>query len=500
MQVTNVLFRLSSLLGLDCTHLNSQLQTILNFEDGLISLTHISTNKNMDTEDIGETLHDINNLFSAYLNNTEPIMNHLIGYSDSSYLTYLESFQNNFRISYINNVDDVNIKEFVKVDNDKLLALTQDLPSNLKFKSFEDLIEKLDNKQKDIYMPSLDGKKIGVIGPAGTGKTILATSLAKKHSQENKKVLFLTYNIKLANFIKDILRETTVDVFTAHSYFSKVLIDASNNIPNAETKRHINLYKAASYLLSHESQGHSIDYGLTADWYEEKLASFYVQSIHIDNKNLYDTIIIDEMQLFPTWWLSNLTLGLKNQDIGTFALFGDPLQDVYGTKNLMPWLNEIKELSVNYRNSIEIYSFLEKLVDLSEQSCLGTSIQNINQCVVNNNDEIITNLISEIDVYKKNGVLTDQVTVLCINSDTKKSIENSEEIKQYIFDGVTVESVRRYTGLENDVVILVVPDKSVFPATINKSRTKNYLYVAASRATSALSIISTKEFFEEFLT
>lgn len=159
MQVTNILFRLSSLLGLDCTHLNSQLQTILNFEDGLISLTHISTNKNIDTEDVGETLYDINNLFSAYLNNTEPIMNHLIGYSDSSYQTYLESFQNNFRISHINNVDEVNIKEFVKVDKDKLLALTQDLPSNLKFKSFEDLIEKLDNKQRDIYMPSLEGKK-----------------------------------------------------------------------------------------------------------------------------------------------------------------------------------------------------------------------------------------------------------------------------------------------------------------------------------------------------
>jgi superfamily I DNA/RNA helicase len=100
---------------------------------------------------------------------------------------------------------------------------------------------------------------------------------------------------------------------------------------------------------------------------------------------------------------------------------------------------------------------------------------------------------------KKMEYSSNQVTVLCINSDTKKIIENSEEMKQYIFDGVTVESVRRYTGLENDVVILVVPDKSVFPATINESRTKNYLYVAASRATSALSIISTKEFFEEFL-
>ena len=104
--------------------------------------------------------------------------------------------------------------------------------------------------------------------------------------------------------------------------------------------------------------------------------------------------------------------------------------------------------------------------------------------------------------YKNKGFSEPLCHMFCDMDEKMEEKINEEptyEMKQYIFDGVTVESVRRYTGLENDVIILVVPDKSVFPATINESITKNYLYVAASRARSALSIISTKEFFEEFL-
>ena len=499
MQVTNILFRLSNLLNLNFAHLNKHFQTILQFEGDKVALTHIVKDSDTDPEDISEALVDINDLFSAYLSSDESIVNHIINYEDSDNQKNLQSFQYDFEICFIKNIDEVSTEKLVKVDNSKLLSLTTELPINTKFKSFEDLIDKLDKTQKEIYLPSLDGKKIAVIGSAGTGKTILATSLAQKQSDENKKVLFLTYNIKLANYIRDILSQTNVDVFTAHSYFANVLIEASRNISNTEITRNLNLYKAASYLLSHESQGHSVDYGLTADWYEEKLASYYVQAIHIDSQNLYDTIIIDEMQLFPTWWLSNLTFGLKNQETGTFALFGDPLQDIYGSKNLPTWLDEVKELSINYRNSIEIYTFLEKLVDLTNQSSIGTSIQDINKIVVNNNDEILSNIITEIESYIKKGITPNQITILCINSDTKNILENFTELKRFIQQGITVDSVRRYTGLENDAVILVIPDKSVFPASINDSKTKNYLYIAASRASSILTILSTNEFFEEFL-
>lgn len=499
MQVTNILFRLGNLLDLQCSQLNSEFQTVLNYENNNIALTHIlKVDTNIESEELVSTISRINNLFTTFFETSDQIANYIVGHVDEQIKEQILLFENNFIIKFIDNVDEINSDSFLSVDENKLFSLTKNLPINMKFQSFDDLIDRLDATQKSIYLPELNGKKVAVIGPAGTGKTILAASLAKKQVNEGKKVMFLTYNIKLANYIKDLLNDTSVEVYTAHEYFAKIMIEASNCISDSELKRHLNLYKAASFLLSHENQGHSIDYGLTTEWYEEKLASFYIQSVHLTKEYSYDSIIIDEMQLFPTWWLTSLTLGLKNQNNGTFAIFGDPLQDVYGSKNLPDWLDEIKELKINYRNSIEIYTFLEKLVDLSGQTSLGTSIQDINKHIINNNDEILNILLTEIQSHIQNNIPVSKITILCINSKTKKIIENFDEIKEYIFKGLSVDSVRKYTGLENEIVILVIPENAVFPGTINESRNKNYLYVAASRATSILSIVSTVEFFEEY--
>ena len=46
----------------------------------------------------------------------------------------------------------------------------------------------------------------------------------------------------------------------------------------------------------------------------------------------------------------------------------------------------------------------------------------------------------------KLGITPNQITILCINSDTKNIVENFIEIKHFIQQGVTVDSVRRYTG------------------------------------------------------
>ena len=148
MQVTNILFRLSNLLNLNFAHLNDHLQTILQFEGDKVALTHIIKDKDTDPEDISEALVDINDLFSAYLSSDESIVNHIINYEDSDNQKNLQSFQYDFEICFIKNIDEVNTEKLVKVDNSKLLSLTTELPINTKFKSFEDLIDKLDETQK----------------------------------------------------------------------------------------------------------------------------------------------------------------------------------------------------------------------------------------------------------------------------------------------------------------------------------------------------------------
>ena len=108
MQVTNILFRLSNLLNLNFAHLNDHLQTILQFEGDKVALTHIIKDKDTDPEDISEALIDINDLFSAYLSSDESIVNHIINYEDSDNQKNLQSFQYDFEICFIKNIDEVN--------------------------------------------------------------------------------------------------------------------------------------------------------------------------------------------------------------------------------------------------------------------------------------------------------------------------------------------------------------------------------------------------------
>ena len=255
-------------------------------------------------------------------------------------------------------------------------------------------------------MKNLDGKKVAVTGSAGTGKTILATALAKKHSEEGKRVLFLTYNLKLASYIRDLLKDTVVDVSTAHQYFAFCLLDAKKNIHGNETLKNLDLLKDANFIEAHLNQGNSINFGLTSDWYEEKLASRLPQAIMLTkNQNLYETIIIDEMQLFPSWWLTNLYWSLKDTKKSTFAIFGDPLQDLYSSPNLPSWCEENYNLTINYRNSKEIFTFMNKFVDLSNQKSSNISTQKVKSVEITTEDEAINKTLSELKEIREKTLL-----------------------------------------------------------------------------------------------
>ena len=73
-------------------------------------MTHIVKDKDTDPEDISEALVDINDLFSAYLGSDESIVNHIINYEDSDTQKNLQSFQYDFEICFIKNIDEVTEK------------------------------------------------------------------------------------------------------------------------------------------------------------------------------------------------------------------------------------------------------------------------------------------------------------------------------------------------------------------------------------------------------
>ena len=95
-------------------------------------------------------------------------------------------------------------------------------------------------------------------------------------------------------------------------------------------------------------------------------------------------------------------------------------------------------------------------------------------------------------------VSSDQsISILTSDNITKKALINNQKFDEYIDNGLIIESFRRYTGLENDIIFLVIPTLSSLPSSINKSRYKNYLYTAASRAIKSLVIIAPENLIEE---
>ena len=296
----NILLRLGQLLNIDCANLNSKIETTLGHDENKIILIHsINSVDDVIPSEFVSTLETINDLIKLYFDCSESIKNIVLSVYSEKFINESINLDTEINVNFLNSVKELSSIEGTEVNIEKLNKLISELPVNSKFESFKDLVSKLDESQKNVYLKNLDGKKVAVTGSAGTGKTILATALAKKHSEEGKRVLFLTYNLKLASYIRDLLKDTVVDVSTAHQYFAFCLLDAKKNIHGNETLKNLDLLKDANFIEAHLNQGNSINFGLTSDWYEEKLASRLPQAIMLTkNQNLYETIIIDEMQLF----------------------------------------------------------------------------------------------------------------------------------------------------------------------------------------------------------
>ena len=498
-KTSNILYRLGPLLDIECIHLNMKFKTSLYSEGGRIVLIHeINTESKISSSEFVTSINSINDLFIFFVDKEARLKHIILGLEDKNLQNEIIENYVNFDICFLSSEKEITEEMFIEVDLDKVDSLTSELPLNSRFKLFDELIANFDQEQQSLYLNDIEGKKIVISGSAGTGKTIIATSLARKHSAEGKRVLLLTYNIRLAQYIADTLKNTDVDVSTAHQFFAYCLIDASRNLSPSEGLKNIDLYRAGNFLEAHLKQGNSIDAGLTSEWYEEKLANYFSQSIHLTGeKNLYDTVIVDEAQLFPNWWLSNLNWSLKENNNSTFAIFGDPLQNIYSQSEWPSWIDEFKQLKKNYRNSKEIYKFLENLVDLSKFTSLGVSLNEVKHINLNNNDDVNLICIQQIEEVIKEATTPQSITVLTSDNKTKKQLIKNEEIAKYIDKGLIVESFRRYTGLENNTIILVIPELNSLPNSINKNRYTNYLYTAASRAIKSLVIIAPDNLIEE---
>lgn len=164
-------------------------------------------------------------------------------------------------------------------------------------------------------------KELMVKGVMGSGKTtILAHRAVTANKRTGKKVLILTFNITLKNFIHD-------------------------KINNVQADFDLNDFYITNYhnFISAELNNLGIDYVLPEDFSEfnEKQKSLFWEENYYSNINLFDdysdqitkyeTILIDEVQDYKKSWMEMIKKFFLAKG-GEYILYGDEKQNIFGNK------------------------------------------------------------------------------------------------------------------------------------------------------------------------
>lgn len=314
-------------------------------------------------------------------------------------------------------------------------------------------------------------KQVIIHGSSGTGKTLLAVELAKRKSDNKKKVALITYTLFLTEYLKKSVQEfENIHVFSITDYFEE-LCKNNKQISDDDKKND------ASYFY---------------DTLLPKKAFEYLN----DNPLEFDTIIIDEAQDISPLYLLVISNILKDHLAqGNYYFFGDfTNQKVFShcvsLNNILSYLAAMgsadpycEKLTKNFRNSLEIQKELKKLSTISNKP--------------NNQDPGIYRLYEDSDnelslIEKELNILIHNEKVspgdIMILGRKKYDSSTASKIKNFTikpFDPckenanfIQFSTIRRFKGLEKEVVLVIDNDD------YENEQDLDVLYVAISRAKS----------------
>ncbi len=298
-------------------------------------------------------------------------------------------------------------------------------------------------------------------GGAGTGKTILAIERARRLGADGFKTLFVCYNELVGDYIASQLSdESSITALTFHKLCFSEAGKAKIKIPPYKSK----------------------------EWWEKEAPMMLIEAVSA-NGTQFDAIIVDEGQDFCEEWLTALDLLCKDAKDPPFYIFLDTNQELYGRKWTPNdgWI--VYELEINCRNTMPIAKRVSRIIS-SSVSSIGPDGPNpkfINikrwAGVDSKIQEVVENLI------RKEGLAPKQIKVLTNESSL---VERMREIMagEYPFtdiygQGIGVETVARFKGLESDAIVLALNDT----LASNEELERAIAYVGTSRGKSLLIVL-----------
>ena len=177
------------------------------------------------------------------------------------------------------------------------------------------LMQGLDTKQRELVTTRPESRFRRIRGPAGSGKSVVLAARAAKLASEGKRVLLVTFNITLINYLLDYAvryRQSgkvrdQIEAWNFH-YWCKLIAGRTGHWDDYD-----HLWESANVgeVLSHHLAN------AAAEWATE-----------LDSNERYDAIFVDEGQDFRLEWWNALRRALA--DDGEMLLCSDKAQNIYG--------------------------------------------------------------------------------------------------------------------------------------------------------------------------
>ena len=321
----------------------------------------------------------------------------------------------------------------------------------------EERLVRLTDEQTRIISFLDDQGHAAIVGPAGTGKTLLAVEKARRLASSAEPVLFLCYNAALRD------------------HLSK-----NHQLPNV---RYQNFHGLAREVTGPEGT-------------LEEAVDTLLEHLADDEPLPYDHLVLDEAQDFERDWLEFLQARFRAR---AFYAFYDPHQNIQGELDTA-WLDKIPcrlNLSRNCRNTLEVARSAYRAAGLETAPNLGaTGPKPVIHRVDSTQDavKLVNKLVATARADHR--IPPDEIAVI-----TLESLDDSPHWCQAKLGGkptavrperghVTLSTVRRFKGLEATVVIIVDVD---FSRAVH-DEWRRRLYVACSRARQFVQVIArTKE-------
>ena len=158
---------------------------------------------------------------------------------------------------------------------------------------------RLTDRQRELVRSN--NRRLRVKGVAGCGKTqVVANRAVECHLRTGKKVLIITFNIALIQYVRMRINQVPADFST-------------------------NMFEITNYHQFFLSMANKYsDKKLSLDDFDD--VNFF--AFHAGKIKKYDTIIIDEVQDFKAPWLSSIMTYFLAPN-GTISVFGDGEQNIY---------------------------------------------------------------------------------------------------------------------------------------------------------------------------